>query len=60
MACYDICEYCGGNIDHGEKCDCRREKTREQHRRGKILAVDNNGQIYIRSIADEQNVRTAI
>jgi hypothetical protein len=22
MAQYKTCEYCGSNLDHGEKCDC--------------------------------------
>lgn len=60
MGCYDICEYCGGHIDHGEKCDCLREKERERQERYNFLAVGNGGQLYIRSMANEQNVRRAI
>lgn len=44
MGCYDICEYCGGHIDHGEKCDCLREKERERRERDNCLAVRNDGQ----------------
>lgn len=22
---YDVCEYCGSTLDHGEKCDCQKE-----------------------------------
>lgn len=25
MAYYHTCEYCGTNLDPGEKCDCREE-----------------------------------
>ena len=25
MAYYNICQYCGGTLDPGEKCDCREE-----------------------------------
>ena len=27
MAQYVTCEYCGSNLDPGEKCDCRKEKS---------------------------------
>lgn len=23
MAMYKVCEYCGANLDFGERCDCR-------------------------------------
>lgn len=22
---YNVCEYCGRTLDHGEKCDCQKE-----------------------------------
>lgn len=25
---FKICEYCGGTLDPGEKCDCRKQKNR--------------------------------
>nr|DAP98234.1 MAG TPA: Rad50 zinc hook motif [Caudoviricetes sp.] len=28
MAYFRTCEYCGGALDPGEKCDCRRQKNR--------------------------------
>lgn len=52
------CQLCGANLDPGEKCDCLREKNRK-HEIGKMLAVSDDGQLYIRSVADE-NVRRAI
>ena len=27
MALCKQCEYCGANLDHGERCDCRQEDT---------------------------------
>lgn len=26
---YNICPYCGANLDPGEKCDCREEDEEE-------------------------------
>ena len=26
MSYFHTCEYCGGNLDPGEKCDCRERK----------------------------------
>jgi len=26
---YKICSYCGCNLDHGERCDCRDEKDED-------------------------------
>lgn len=62
MSFYDRykCQLCGANLDPGEKCDCLREKKQKQHEIGKILAVSDDGQLYIRSMANEQNVGTAI
>ena len=28
MAYYTECEYCGGHLDPGEKCDCRKQEGR--------------------------------
>lgn len=28
MAYFRTCEYCGGALDPGEKCDCRRQNGR--------------------------------
>lgn len=25
---FSTCEYCGGSLDPGEKCDCRKQKNR--------------------------------
>jgi hypothetical protein len=27
---YRICEYCGANLDYGEKCDCQEEKVKRK------------------------------
>lgn len=27
MAWYNTCEYCGANLDPGEKCDCQSEES---------------------------------
>lgn len=53
------CKLCGASLDPGEKCDCLHEKKQRQQELGKILAVGNGGQLYIRSFSGE-NVRTTI
>lgn len=35
---YETCPYCGANLDHGEKCDCR-EEQRVTEREAKIDAL---------------------
>jgi len=30
MAYYNVCPDCGCTLDPGEKCDCRKEKAKEQ------------------------------
>ena len=27
MSKYNTCPICGANLDHGEKCDCEKEKA---------------------------------
>lgn len=54
------CRLCGANLDPGEKCDCQREKVREQEKRDRVLATGNDGQLYIRSVLNGQNVRGAV
>lgn len=29
MAKYKVCEYCGANLDFGERCDCQNHKSAE-------------------------------
>lgn len=29
MAKYRTCPLCGAHLDHGERCDCREEQSRE-------------------------------
>lgn len=36
------------------------EKVRKQEERDRVLATGNDGQLYIRSVLNEQNVRGAI
>lgn len=55
------CRLCRANLDPGEKCDCQHEKAREQEERDRFLATGNDGQLYIRSVWNEQkNVRGTI
>ncbi len=30
MSYFRTCEYCGGNLDPGEKCDCRERKNKKK------------------------------
>lgn len=37
MAYYRVCPDCGCNLDPGESCDCRNEKSRRQEATKKML-----------------------
>lgn len=28
---YNVCEYCGSTLDHGEKCDCQKESSEPEN-----------------------------
>lgn len=30
MAFYNICPYCGANLDPGEQCDCKEQQSERQ------------------------------
>ena len=51
MAYYRSCPDCGCSLDPGEKCDCLRERAREQEARKKyfrkILRVEGSGQMMV-------------
>ena len=36
MSYFRTCEHCGGNLDPGEKCDCRERKNQVQPTMTKI------------------------
>lgn len=42
---YRVCEYCGDNLDPGEKCYCRENKRNKEERLGTMLLCDKSGQI---------------
>ena len=43
MAYYRVCPKCGGNIDPGEKCDCEKEKARQQEIFSRQLRMEPKG-----------------
>ena len=44
MAYYNVCRYCGCNLDPGEMCDCEREKMIERREMESRISVSKNGQ----------------
>lgn len=42
MAYYNVCPNCGGNLDPGEKCDCKNEKQEDNRNE----AGRKGGEIY--------------
>lgn len=42
------CEYCGANLDPGEKCDCVRADAEKDRKYKKLLALDKEGQLKFR------------
>jgi len=41
MALYKICQYCGSNLDYGERCDCKQPRDDPKGRIAKILRKQN-------------------
>ena len=39
MAQYVTCEYCGSNLDPGEKCDCREDMKQEQETKNIVMSI---------------------
>lgn len=37
---YWHCSVCGGNFDHGEKCDCMKENIKQSKNERLVLGVD--------------------
>lgn len=44
MAYFNTCQWCGSNLDPGERCDCQRIKLREREEREKEIQVRDGGQ----------------
>ncbi len=46
---YWTCPYCGSNLDHGEKCDCDKERIRKERMLSEYTSVDRaTGQVSLR------------
>ncbi len=44
MAYFNTCQWCGSNLDPGERCDCQRIRVREREEREKEIQVRDGGQ----------------
>lgn len=55
MAYFRTCEYCGGALDPGEKCDCRQIKSRN------YTAIEGAGYklALIRPVSEYRNKKPA-
>lgn len=59
MAYYNVCSNCGCNLDPGEKCDCEREKIKQEEKYQKLFKVDRRGQMamnFSKEVAYERQV----
>lgn len=46
MSYYNVCPNCGSNLDPGERCDCGKEKEKEQEFFRRHLKMESrNGQL---------------
>ena len=45
MAYYNVCRYCGCNLDPGEMCDCEREKIIERQEMQSRIKYGEGGQL---------------
>lgn len=43
MAHYNVCPNCGGNLDPGEKCDCRNEKQEDSRNEDNLKGGEKYG-----------------
>lgn len=43
MAYYNVCPDCGGNLDPGERCDCKREQRPAE---GKTELISRGGEVF--------------
>lgn len=41
MTYYNVCPYCGNNLDPGEKCDCREHEEEIK----KVMQTEKSGQM---------------
>lgn len=59
MAYYNVCPYCGSNLDPGETCDCQtQETTVRDKKRATILNGNGNSSTHIPIVS--QNSENAI
>jgi hypothetical protein len=41
---FSTCEYCGCNLDPGERCDCQKERAIRERELRKWITEDEDGQ----------------
>lgn len=48
---YIICDFCGSNLDHGERCECESERNRKDKKINeyvdRFFSVGESGQLTI-------------
>lgn len=52
MAYYNVCRYCGCNLDPGEKCDCEREKMIERQEMERRITISSFGQYELKFLLE--------
>lgn len=42
---YQECEFCGSNLDPGERCDCMKEEAEKDKRYKSLFVTNKEGQL---------------
>ena len=45
---YNECQFCGCNLDPGERCGCRDEKEKKKRKAEDLLTIFSDGQIVLK------------
>ena len=56
MAYFNTCQWCGSNLDPGERCECRNEEIVKKQRFMSLFESGKDGQIQIK-MEDYKNER---
>ncbi len=54
---YNVCEYCGANLDPGERCDCQDRKKKQEEFLLRMINPGSDGQMAMKeALIDDPRV----
>lgn len=56
MMYYNKCEFCGANLDPGERCDCQEKRIKKEKLLLELFAPQSDGQMMIAEVMHDPGI----